>query len=97
MTAAERSASGAQGWQPIATAPRDESKMLLWCPQYDDVRLGWWDTEFRPDGWDEANDRCLYVPAWTDGTVADWGMEENQELHPTHWMPLPSAPEAPDA
>lgn len=75
-------------WKPIETAPKD-ARILLWNGSF--VTAGNWDATFETFLDDEAD-----VPrergAWTDHTVADWGMEENTELFPTHWQPLPEPP-----
>lgn len=77
-------------WQPIETAPKD-GKILLGGGTKPWVTCGWWDSEFRMEINEEK--QCLdYTGAWTDGTVESWGMEENTELHPTHWQPLPEPP-----
>ena len=87
-------------WRPIETAPRDECVLLaslvfvhaagrgpVW-----NITVGHWDAEFVFD-WNEETDQTEYRGAWTDDTVASWGMEERTELHPTHWQPLPPPPE----
>lgn len=58
------------GWQPIESAPKDGSDVLLSSPHWHgDVVVGCWSFE----GW---RDR-----------------EDSDKLEPTHWMPLPAAPE----
>lgn len=64
------------GWQPIETAPKDGSRVLLYHsgfkhPFYKrDLKARWW-----VDWWDE---RAWYQTA--------------PDAQPTHWMPLPAAP-----
>ncbi|GJE29786.1 DUF551 domain-containing protein [Methylobacterium organophilum] len=71
-----------QGWQPIATAPRDGSEIdLLWCGR----RLtGYrWDAEGRGGG------------CWSDARDADRDWRDPRSISadiPTHWMPLPAPP-----
>lgn len=67
-------------WQPIATAPRDGTRVLLGPafpgPPIDEaVVVGYWDR-------DEAHEggQC-----WRD-------VEVSERLEPTHWMPLPDPP-----
>jgi hypothetical protein len=70
-------------WQPIETAPRDGSKVILWdshegvcCARYEDYAAGWrafWGTE-------------NYI---RDGSTYDFALIAS---HPTHWMPLPEPP-----
>lgn len=68
------------GWQPIETAPKDGSEILLGgCKHGPDIRIGGW-----------GGGRYLgiskgYEPDWSAG--GDYGFE------PTHWMPLPEAPQ----
>lgn len=62
-------------WQPIETAPKDGTRVLLHTPdthRYSPVLGSWSDFEER---WEEWGD---YYPCY-----------------PTHWMPLPEPPEAP--
>ena len=34
-----------QGWQPIETAPKDETQILLWFPEMEARHTGYWDGE----------------------------------------------------
>jgi hypothetical protein len=69
--------SALREWQPIATAPKDGSMVLLypsgcWTEDEDCGEVGFWDTDFNE--WGRAGD----VAEDYDG--------------PTHWMPLPAPP-----
>jgi hypothetical protein len=65
-------------WQPIETAPRDGSDILLICntAYTPEASIGWWSA----DGW-----RHYSRPEekWHGGVV---------KWFPTHWMPLPAPP-----
>lgn len=81
-------------WQPIATAPKDEGPLLLFCPGLagnaaDEVVVGTWRFD--------ANRRSLGY--WvSDVGVLDPGFAETgpwieySELHPTQWARLPARP-----
>ncbi len=70
-------------WQPIETAPKDGTPILLWAPEWKYVsRCGWWQSSI--NGSDDAG--------WTDGTVISWNYQEVSILLPTRWMPLPDPP-----
>ena len=69
-------------WQPIATAPRDETSVLLYFScngigecQFHGVIEGWYFSSPKEidDGWETII-----------GSIGE----------PTHWMPLPPEPEA---
>lgn len=65
-------------WQPIETAPRDGTLVLLW-----------WDGDFAPVGfWQDGWVYTMTQARNLDGAVIDilLGYE------PTHWMPLPEPP-----
>jgi|GEM_PF-1769553 len=71
-------------WQPIETAPKDGTEIILWFPfkdiaingLYGEVSEGDWETGYRK---------------WMEWLVADelWFQEDPSQA-PTHWMPLPS-------
>lgn len=65
------------GWQPIETAPRDETLVLLWSRQRSPrfpLSVGYWRDDCRGRGW--------YGPK----------VKFAGDLAFTHWMPLPAAP-----
>jgi hypothetical protein len=65
-------------WQPIATAPKDGTTVLVWSRG---VHFG-----ECYDGWTWANPHRVYE--WSDGDCSDMPFDEQ----PTHWMPLPESP-----
>ena len=88
------SSEGLGAWLPIETAPRDGTWMLLAGGQCDfdeesDNKarpvVGQWSNELNCDETD-----WHWQFAWYDGGY--YGVYE----HPTHWMPLPTPPEAPN-
>lgn len=70
------------GWHPIQTAPRDETVVLLFCPESWDsngVRIGWWF-----EG--ENNDSGWYQDESSSNPLTDLYGE------PTYWMSSPLPP-----
>ncbi len=67
-------------WQPIETAPKDGTRLILWGREdgvgEPRVWLGSWSTG------------CWYAPSW----VAYEHRSETEYLQPTHWMPVPEPP-----
>jgi hypothetical protein len=71
-------------WQPIETAPKDGTQLLLW-EQYDaEPFIGYW--HGRRDRWaasttyyDTDGNACVVDRVCSDGV--------------THWMPLPPPPQ----
>ena len=65
-----------EGWQPIGSAPKDGTEMLLYANggagDREYVGVGQWATAKGP------------------GTVAGWFW--SYAIRPTHWMPLPEPP-----
>lgn len=60
-------------WQPIETAPKDETEILIYT----------------------IRGNC-YVVSYDDLLAAPWRIRNDKELYrhaPTHWMPLPAAPQ----
>lgn len=65
-------------WQPIETAPRDGTCIIVYRPKHDGdyipkVGVDWWMT------------KDLLVPTWA---------ESRKDCPPTHWQPLPHPPHA---
>lgn len=73
----------ASDWQPIKTAPRDGTEVLL-TDGYHRAVASW-----RPDEWPDANQE---TSCWS---ISDW---HNDPIHlrggymATHWMLLPDNP-----
>lgn len=73
-------------WQPIETAPKDGSHILLYSPQ--DVHsafVGFW-----KDGHKFGR---YWMAAGPEGEACDCAGGWQYTRQPTHWMPLPAAPE----
>lgn len=69
-------------WQPIETAPKDGTDILLYLPgaaQCFSMIIGHW------SACDELPDDDAWYP--TTPHAAD-----SLDIDPTHWMPLPKAP-----
>ena len=67
-------------WQPIETAPRDGTEILLYVGTLcHDYGVAWWNGEW----WEMGSRECA-------------GMKDRFDVEfgaPTHWMPLPEPPE----
>lgn len=64
-----------ESWQPIATAPKDGSLVIIGAPGCESVSARWgWESPWI-DGW------------WCDGHRSD---AEGPHFTPTHWHPLPT-------
>lgn len=70
-------------WQPIETAPKDGSCIILgWCGGYDSCP-GFWMGNPKENYWEKVG--------WYD--EADRGaVLTAKPMEPTHWMPLPPPP-----
>lgn len=76
-------------WRPIAEAPRDGTKILIWDGK--NIFAAWWDDKFHCE-WDDEKEDNVYTGDWTDAAVASFGYEEYQSYKPVLWMPLPPIP-----
>lgn len=95
-------------WQPIETAPKDGTIIVLWCPKGIDrlyaspvaakhVCIGYYGDSgalYQNEGWWSVESR---EEIWGYGSELTGPMSETECLsaEPTHWLPLPPAP-APD-
>lgn len=91
-------------WQPIATAPRDGTVILL--ARAGEVYAGWWSEEVRwtrrPYGyypWQTLDPKPGFDQIGSEaagiGVIVCDGMPLDVR-GPTHWMPLPEGPEFED-
>lgn len=70
-------------WQPIETAPKDDTRILLADHEY--VAIGRWRLAIQADeGWQERE-------AWMTWDCED-ALFSGRFDNPTHWAPLPSPP-----
>jgi hypothetical protein len=93
-TVLQQELGAASGWQPIETAPRDSTHVLLFRPSRDDparqtVMEGWWSIPYeaapREKGWWQTMGGVMLsadVHLTSDGLA----------LGATHWAPLPPPP-----
>lgn len=77
------------GWQPIATAPKDGTRVLLWVtgPYRPGAIRGYWD----PDRYAQKP-----RPFWTTDDERTTGKTARRMHQPTHWQPLPTPPSGAD-
>ena len=81
------------GWQPIETAPKDGTVIIIYAKQ--------------PIAGTGREWNGIHAAKWNDGAIGNgwghgWRLAEYQNLgegvsgNPTHWMPLPAPPEPPE-
>lgn len=64
-------------WQPIETAPRDGTRIIVYRPKFDG--------DYIPQvGWDFWMTGSYYSECWG---------KSRKDCPPTHWMPFPDPPE----
>jgi hypothetical protein len=69
-------------WQPIDSAPKNLDEVLVYDPDYGGVRMAQYESQAQPPFWS--------IDVW-DLTMPNTA-RERIEIHPTHWMPIPSPP-----
>lgn len=85
-------------WQPIETAPRDGTEILIYVDvaTVPVVHIAWYRSK---DEWENSGQYCCgwdILQEWegwwsyTENSVSQSKLEDYK--HPTHWMPLPNAP-----
>ena len=70
-------------WQPIETAPKDGSYLLLWEQYSDAPFVGYWSG----GSWSVSHEHVDAEGGWDGANVVD-----ALSMPITHWMPLPAAP-----
>lgn len=83
LAAADAVRGSDDGWQPIETAPRDGTMVIL-------ADL----TEVAPNGSTISyEDRWVVAGSYQRNNWYNQFIEEDgEEIYPSHWMPLPTAP-----
>lgn len=87
--AVARAEAAEAAWRPIATAPKDGSRLLLWLPE---LQLNYAPPRIIPALAAEGFFDTLFDHEWMlsrGGVSIDY-----RPLVPTHWMPLPTGPRA---
>lgn len=84
-SAASVLSAGLGAWLPIETAPRDGTKILMACP---------WLGVCGPGEWSTDKYAKKPRPYWTHWGERIWGVQRVRADQPTHWQPMPEAPNA---
>lgn len=71
------------GWQPIETAPKDGTRIMLFCSGKYGAVFGHWNK-------DQYSKKPR--PYWTNDKEQLWGVYDTRANQPTHWKPLPKPP-----
>lgn len=74
-------------WQPIDTAPQDGTRVLVVYS----TKIG---PRVEIGQWTDERHHSRPQPHWTSGLAQIWGVVVARKNPPTHWMPLPSPPQA---
>jgi hypothetical protein len=78
-----RSTAGLGAWLPIETAPKDGTKVMVACP---------WLGVCGPANWNKNEYAKKPRPYWTHWGERTWGTLLIRGDQPTHWQPMPEAP-----
>lgn len=80
------------GWQPISTAPKDGTNVILTNGK--EVAQGWWLYE-EPYIREIRDEDGRYIDQHESDGFDGWlDCDGGMQPDPTHWMPLPAAPNA---
>lgn len=83
-------------WMPIETAPKDGRTMLLGyfnsANKWRTMRGQWMSEDYIAEHWEEPDDT---EAGWFETSVEADDPPNCWRTSPTHWMPLPEAPNPP--
>lgn len=83
-----------EGWRPIETAPKDGTQIILTNGKT--VAQGWWEHQ-EPFVREKRGSAGVYLDQQEHDGFDDWlDCEGGMLPNPTHWMPLPAAPQPGD-
>ena len=74
-----------RGWQPIETAPKDGTTVLVWFKTHGCMSARWTDRDEGPT----SDYACWHVDDYKHGPYQVRGYRSGDD---THWMPLPEPP-----
>src|SRR5258706_3388251 len=87
-------------WQPIETAPKDGTLVMLYLPQRDNLKsyigVGYWEDygRYTPPGGRVYRYGQLVKEEGEDSySVKKWYISGWPDPKPTHWIPLPDPPQ----
>ena len=84
-------------WQPIESAPKDGTRILVVWPG-DTIGVAWWKTNPRLDREMDAKEaEAVAAFGWQASYFSDSDEMDDYDTsipsaQPTHWMPLPAPP-----
>ena len=69
-----------EGWQPMATAPKDGTPVLLWWPYWANVRplVGWWQNNGGWQSWEASDEDAKPPTHWRPLPSPPDGAQEGQ-------------------
>lgn len=83
-------------WQPIGTAPKDGTKILIFKADWDFAPVAKWVAHDADDengsgitfgGW--GLDEFVSIPGACEEGFLGWNEDIEDGIMPTHWVPLP--------
>lgn len=76
-------------WQPIETAPKDGTDVLLFYPTFN--RKAWVGSYDKHESITNGK-RNYFHEGWNIGGAMSFFPSPKEEPAPTHWMPIPADP-----